>query len=286
MSYKIKSLAKDAWPPLLAEINDPPKQLWYAGEIPDYSRKLLCVVGSRKFTQYGKDATEYLIEGLRGYPITIVSGLALGIDSIAHRAAMKNNLPTIAVPGSGLEPKALHPQSHVRLAEEIVEKGGTLLNEFVPDFKATHYSFPLRNRIMAGMCSATLIIEAEEKSGTLITAKLTSEYNRELLALPGSIFSRSTTGPHMFLRLGATLVRNSNDILETLGIKVEDEKKVNDYSDCSENEMRIIELLREPKEKDEIFSNSGLPAGEVQTILTLLSLKGHIKETLGEVRLN
>src|SRR3989344_9511517 len=164
MSYKIKSLAKGAWPPRLAEINDPPKQLWYAGEIPDYSRKLLCVVGSRKFTQYGKDATEYLIEGLRGYPITIVSGLALGIDSIAHRAAMKNNLPTIAVPGSGLEPKALHPQSHVRLAEEIVEKGGMMMNEFEPEFKATQWSFPQTNRIMAGMSHATFVIEAEQKS--------------------------------------------------------------------------------------------------------------------------
>src|SRR3989338_2002978 len=169
MSYKIKSLAKDAWPPLLAEINDPPKQLWYAGEIPDYSRKLLCVVGSRKFTQYGKDATEYLIEGLRGYPITIVSGLALGIDSIAHRAAMKNNLPTIAVPGSGLSLEVLHPQSHTRLAQEIVERGGMLMNEFDPEFKAVYYSFPQRNRIMAGMSNATLIIEAEKKSGTLIT---------------------------------------------------------------------------------------------------------------------
>lgn len=285
MSYQIKVLQQKDWPPLLSQIPDPPKKLYFAGhKVPDYSGKFLCVVGSRKFSNYGEEATKYLIEGLKGYPITIVSGLALGIDSITHRAAIKNGLPTISVPGSGLDPKVLHPSSHTRLAEEIIEKGGVLMNEFEPDFKATHYSFPLRNRIMAGMCNATLIIEADEKSGTLITAKLTSDYNRELLALPGSIFSRGTTGPHMFLRLGATLIRDSSDILEALGIKKE-EVRSKDYSDCSEREKKIISLLREPMEKDLIFANSGLSISEVQTLLTLLELKGHIKESLGEIRL-
>ena len=162
MDYKIKKLERKNWPTLLEEINQLPKQLFYAGTIPDWKNKLLCVVGSRKYTNYGKDAVETLIEGLRGYPIIIVSGLALGIDSIAHRAALKNNLFTIAVPGSGLNPKVLHPQSHIHLAEEIVNKGGMLMNEFQPEFKATHYSFPQRNRIMAGMSHATLVIEAEK----------------------------------------------------------------------------------------------------------------------------
>jgi DNA processing protein len=295
MSYQVKSLPKEDWPPLLSEIPDAPTELYFAGKVPDYSQKLLCVVGSRKFSQYGKEATEHLIEGLKGMPVTIVSGLALGIDSIAHRAAMKAGLTTIAVPGSGLSPAALHPQTHVRLAEEIVEKGGTLISEMPPDAKAslfTHnttekkvfFSFPRRNRIMAGMCHATLIIEADEKSGTLITARLTAEYNRELLALPGSIFSRSTVGPHMFIRLGAALVRSADDILDTLNLKKE-EKKVKDYADCSEKEKIIIELLREPMEKDQIFLEASMPAGELQTILTLLELKGYIKETMGEVRL-
>lgn len=172
MSYKINVLKRNDWPPLLEEINQLPKQLFYAGTNPDWSRKLLCIVGARKNSSYGKEAVETLVEGLRGYPITIVSGLALGIDSIAHRAALKNNLPTIAVPGSGLSLEVLHPQSHTRLAQEIVEKGGMLMNEFDPEFKAAHYSFPQRNRIMAGMSHATLVVEAEKKSGTLITARL------------------------------------------------------------------------------------------------------------------
>jgi len=175
MSYKINVLENADWPPLLKEINQLPKKLFYAGKIADWSRKLLCIVGARKNTNYGKEAVETFMAGLSNYPITIVSGLALGIDSIAHRAALKNNLPTIAIPGSGLSPKVLHPQSHVELAKEIIEKGGMLMNEFEPEFKATQWSFPQRNRIMAGMSHAVLVIEAEKKSGTLITSRLATE---------------------------------------------------------------------------------------------------------------
>src|SRR3989344_964578 len=177
MSYEIKTLSKKDWPPLLSEINDPPEQLYFAGQVPDYNRKFLCVVGARKYSQYGKDVVNTLLEGLSGFPVTIVSGLALGIDSLAHRAAIKNKLHTIAVPGSGLSPKSLHPATHVSLAEEIIQSGGTLISEYEPDFKATQWSFPQRNIIMSGMSNATLIVEAETKSGTLITAKLATGYN-------------------------------------------------------------------------------------------------------------
>lgn len=294
MSYEIQKLARKDWPPLLEEISQLPKELFYAGAVPDWSRKLLCVVGARKNTSYGKEATESFIEGLRGYNVTIVSGLAFGIDSIAHRAAMRNNLPTISVPGSGLDPSVLHPQSHVRLAQEIVASGNTLMNEFDPLFKATHYSFPQRNRIMAGMSHATLVIEAEKKSGTLITARLATEYNRDVLALPGSIWNSTSAGPHMLIRLGATPIRDSDDILEALHLQkfeadqeADNEKK---YFDCSPKEMLVIELLREPQPRDEILRQSeslhGLPVGETQTLLSLLELKGLIQETLGEIRLS
>ena len=294
MSYKIAKLPVSDWPPLLAEINQQPKELYFVGAVPDWSRKLLCIVGARKNTTYGKEAVETLVEGLKDYPITIVSGLALGIDSIAHRAAMKNGLPTIAVPGSGLSPRALHPQSHLRLAEEIVRSGGTLMNEFDPNFKATHWSFPQRNRIMAGLSNATFVIEAEKKSGTLITARLAIEYNRDVLTLPGSIWNTTSQGPHMLLRMGATPIRDSADLLEALGIKDEshfadasrDETK---YFDCSEKEMLIVKLLNEPLPRDEILRSAEkefkMPISETQTLLSLLELKGLIKESLGEVRL-
>ncbi len=294
MKYEIKKLAPKDWPPLLGEINQPPKQLFYAGKVPDWSRKLLCIVGARKYTNYGKEAVETLVEGLKGYPVTIVSGLALGIDSIAHKAAIKNNLPTIAVPGSGLALKVLHPQSHTGLAKEIVENGGTMLGEFDPEFKAVYWSFPQRNRIMAGMSHATFVIEAEQKSGTLITARLATEYNRDVLALPGSIWTSTSFGPHMLIRLGATPIRNSDDLLEALGIEngshsakaTRDEKK---YFDCSEKEMSIIEIIKEPLERDEILRRAAaelkMSISETQTLLSLLELKGLIKEFLGEIRL-
>ncbi|MFH0804224.1 MAG: DNA-processing protein DprA [Candidatus Zambryskibacteria bacterium] len=310
MKYEIKKLNKKDWPPLLEEINDPPEQLYYAGQIPDYERKLLCVVGSRKYTNYGREAIEYLIRELSGYPITVVSGLALGIDSIAHRAALKNNLSTIAIPGSGLHPKALHPQTHVMLAEEIVGSGGTLISEMEPEQKASllmhdtaakkvFFSFPRRNRIMAGMCHAILVVEAELKSGTLITSKLATEYNREVLTIPGSIFSPHSDGPHMLLRLGATPIRSADDILEALKIgkldfgspsKKGSGKNETDYENCSEREMLIIKLLIEPLPRDEILrqasSQHQIPVSETQTLLSLLELKGLIKETLGEIRLS
>jgi DNA processing protein len=294
MKYEIKKLARKDWPPLLEEINQLPKQLFYAGKIADWSRKLLCIVGARKNTSYGKEAVETFIDGLRGYPITIISGLALGIDSIAHRAALKNNLPTISVPGSGISLEVLHPQSHTRLAQEIVEKDGMIMNEFDPEFKATQWSFPQRNRIMAGMCHATLIIEAEKKSGTLITARLATEYNRDVLALPGSIFNTTSQGPHMLIRLGATPIRDSDDILEALHLEKEngeesEEDEEKKYFDCSPKEMFIIKLLIEPLPRDEILRRANLEhqisIGETQTLLSLLELKGLIKETLGEIRL-
>jgi len=296
MKYEIKKFIRKDWPPLLEEINQLPEKLFYVGKIPDWSRKLLCVVGSRKNTSYGKEATEIFIEGLKNYPITIVSGLALGIDSIAHRAALKNNLPTIAVPGSGLSLEVLHPQSHTRLAEEIVEKGGCLMNEFEPEFKATGWSFPQRNRIMAGMSHATLVIEAEKKSGTLITARLATEYNRDVLVLPGSIFNTTSQGPHLLLRLGATPIRDSDDILEALHFEKEESASAEasrddtKYFDCSEKEMLIIKILIEPLPRDEILRQANfqhqISIAEAQTLLSLLELKGLIKETLGEIRLS
>ena len=307
--YKIQRLPEKDWPERLKEIPDPPEKLFFAGRVPDYSRKFLCVVGSRKYTGYGKEACEYLISGLKNYPVTIISGLALGIDSIAHRAALNNNLPTIAMPGSGLNPSSLHPRSHVQLAEEIIGAGGTLISEMEPNEKASlfmhdvkykqvFWSFPRRNRLMVAVSHAVLVIEAGEKSGTLITARLASEYNRELLAVPGNIFSSASEGANMLLRLGASLVRNPEDIIETLGLNtlplspslnvregVGGEVFSKNYSDCSTEEKKIIELLEEPLEKNELIRISNLPASQIQSILTLLEIKGHIKETLGEIRL-
>lgn len=282
---EIRDLPKKDFPPLLNQINDPPKTLRIVGQLPQ-TEKYLAVVGSRKYSEYGKAVCEKLIEGLRGYPITIVSGLALGIDSIGHKAAMKAGLPTIAIPGSGLSPKILYPATHKNLAEEIVKSGGALISEFEDNFKATPYSFPQRNRIIAGMSHATLVIEAELKSGTLITSKYAIEYNRDVFTIPNSIFSKTSEGPHMLLRLGATPITQSSDIITALGLVPHDnlfEKR--DYKDCSSDEHEVINLLSEPISRNEIIERLGKPVYVTQTILATMEIKGLIEEVMGEIHL-
>ena len=286
MESDIKQLKSEEYPELLKEINDPPKKLYIKGELPPDNMKYLCVVGSRKYSPYGKDVCKTLIEGLRGYPIVIVSGLALGIDSIAHESALDNGLTTIAVPGSGLNENVLHPKTHKELARRIVKSGGTMLSEFEENFKATHYSFPQRNRVMAGMSHAVLIIEAEEKSGTLITSKFATEYNRDVLTVPASIFSGNSFGPRMLLRLGATPIRNSGDILEALGLKQEEGQQKLDLKDLSEKERKVMDILKTPMERDELIANLGFPIQDANVTLSAMEIKGIIKESYGEMRIN
>ena len=281
----IRDLSPEEFPPLLHEINDPPKQLRLEGELPIIGNKLLAIVGSRKYSAYGREVCESLIMSLAGYPITIVSGLALGIDSIAHRAALRAGLQTIGVPGSGLGRSALHPQAHVELANEIVESGGGLISEYKDDFKSTLWSFPQRNRIMAGMSDAVIVIEAERKSGTLITSRLATEYNREVGAVPGPITSPTSDGPHMLIRLGASLIRDRDDILELLGLKNKDEDKtLFDTSDLTDEEKVFIVLLETPIPRDELVRKSKIDISKANAILSLLEIKGLIVEELGEVR--
>ena len=247
--YVIRKLIPREFPPLLAEIPQPPTDLWAVGELPPRGLALLAVVGSRKYTTYGKQVVDHLLKGLAGYPIGIVSGLALGIDSLAHEAAITHGLYTLAVPGSGLDESVLYPASHKRLARRIVEAGGGLLSEFHPTLPAAKWTFTQRNRIMAGMCQATLLIEAAPASGTLITARMATDYNRELLVVPGSIFSQTSVGNHQFLKLGATPVTEAIDVLHALHIEPL-EKVVRSLPQLSELETRVIELLNEPKERD------------------------------------
>lgn len=285
--FDMEILENEEIPKMLREIADAPKKIYMQGKLPPPDTKILCVVGSRKYTQYGKDTCEKLISGLRGYNICIVSGLALGIDGIAHKAALDAGLKTIAIPGSGLDRSVLYPSTHKQLAEKILEKGGALISEFEPKFRATPYSFPQRNRIMAGMSHAVLVIEAEIKSGTLITSKFATEYNRDVLTVPGSIFSKNSEGPNMLIRLGATPVRSSEDILEALGFKVSETPQNLElkYSDCSEEELLVVKILNEPIEKDELIRQMKMSVSKASTVISIMEIKGLIKESMGEIRL-
>lgn len=281
----IRALSPDEFPDLLREIPEPPQQLRYEGELPLPDNKLLAVVGSRKFSSYGREMCETLITGLANSPVTIISGLALGIDSIAHRAALHAGLQTIAIPGSGLDRSVIHPRSHASLADEIVESGGGLLSEYDDTMPSGVWAFPRRNRIMAGMCHATLVIEAERKSGTLITSRLATEYNREVGCVPGPATSPTSDGPHMLIRLGAALIRDYNDLLELLGLKRKDEAPtLLDIEDLTDEEKIFIGLLQRPIPRDELIRKSKLETGTASAVLSLLEIKGLITEELGEVR--
>lgn len=285
MQFPISTIKPKQISSLLPEIPECPKTLRIQGEFP-VREKYLAVVGSRKYSEYGKAVCEQLIEGLRGQSVCIVSGLALGIDGIAHRAALKAGLATIAIPGSGLGEKVLYPSTHRGLRDSIIEKGGCLLSEFEDDFRATLWSFPQRNRLMAGLSHATFVIEAELKSGTLITSKYAIDFNRDVFTIPHSIFSKTSEGPHMLLRLGATPITQSADIIAALGLKTTDtlfEKR--DYSDCSADELEVVEILSEPRSRDEVIRMLEKPIHVSQTILAIMEIKGLIEETLGEIHL-
>ena len=287
MKKDIKKLSKEEFPLQLFEIPQPPKKLFLRGVLPSKDSVLLTVVGSRKYSNYGKDVCEKLISGLSGNNITIVSGLAIGIDTIAHTIALKARLKTIAVPGSGLDEKVLYPRTNHLLAEKIVENGGALISEFEPDFRATPWSFPQRNRIMAGLSRAILVIEAEQKSGTLITARMAVDYNRDVLAVPGSISSITSRGTNLLIRQGATPITSSDDILESLGFETNNpppKQKQLEFENCSHVEKRVLNILhRDPLTRDELIRALNLSATESNILFCAMELKGLIKESGGKI---
>jgi DNA processing protein len=270
-------------PYLLREIPDTPKKLYIRGTFPqDKDLIFLSVVGSRNYTTYGKSVCEKLITGLQGYPIVIVSGLALGIDGIAHTSALHASLKTIAIPGSGLLENVLYPATHKKLARDILEAGGALVSEFEPDWRPRPESFPKRNRIMAGLSHAVLVIEAEMRSGTLITSRLATEYNRDVLAVPGLISSATSQGPHMLIQKGAALVQSSSDILDVFGIKPENKQSV--ALDLHPSETTVYTLLKkEPLLRDVLIQKLEVPISDANVLLSSLELKGYIHEKLGKV---
>ncbi len=286
MDFKIRTIGPDEFPPGLLEIPDIPASLSIVGAPLEKDAVYLAVIGSRANSSYGADACEKLIRGLAGSDIVIVSGLALGIDSVAHRAALKAGLRTVVFPGSGLSERALYPATNLSLAKEILAAGGTLVSEFPADAKARDYFFPLRNRLMAGIAQAVLVIEAAEKSGTLITAQLALDYGRDVLAVPGNITSPLSLGANLLIKQGAAPVTRSQDILEVFGMKQAElfgEKKTA-VANLSDDERGIFELLAEPLPRDEILAACGLPASRANSLLSAMEIKGLIKEEYGEVR--
>jgi DNA processing protein len=287
MSSSIRRLPETEWPPQLLEIPEPPEQLYIEGTLPDPNFIYLTVVGSRRLSTYGKEACQKIISELAGFPVAIVSGLALGIDTIAHESALASRLPTLAFPGSGLDRSVLHPHSNRRLADEIVAAGGALLSEFDPTYPAGLHTFPRRNRLMAGLAKATLVIEAGERSGTLITSRLALDYNRDVYTVPGSIFSPNSSGTNNLIKQGATPITSGFDVLQALGLASDIPAQASlPFTDLSPLEKQIVDLLSvEPLARDILIAEIALPTSETNSTLAVMEIKGIIKETMGEIRL-
>lgn len=284
MTYPIRQLTRSEFPELLKEIPDKPSALYIRGELPPRDFKLLCVVGSRATTQYGRRMCQSLISGLSRSPIAIVSGMALGIDSEAHKAALDVGLPTIAVLPSSCDDASMYPSTNKALAARILARGGALISESAGPYKAMLHDFAKRNRIGAGMSHVTLIIEAGEKSGTLITARLALDYNREVLAVPHELGRETGAGVNRLIREGATLVRTSEDILEALGLASEKPEQAKLPTDLTETETKVLSTLTEALVKDEIIEYAEISAQEANVALSSLLIRGLIVERLGKIQ--
>ena len=219
MSYPIAVLSpKDTiFPSMLREIQSVPQQLYIRGNVQALAQSpLLAVVGSRKANQYGKDCIDMLLPPVVKAGISLVSGLAYGIDSFAHQVCVDAGIPTIAVLGSAIDDDSIYPRAHVKLAHDILETGGVLISEYPTGSAIQQHNFPARNRIIAGLATATLLIQASDRSGSLITARLALESGRDVLATPGPITDPLSYGTNKLIQEGATPVTTSEDILYVL----------------------------------------------------------------------
>lgn len=271
----------DGFPTLLHEIPNPPALLYVRGTWRDWNTApCIAVVGSRDYSPYGKQVAEELSRALSQAGVVIVSGLAFGIDSLAHEAALAADMPTVAVLAGGIDDTAIAPQSHLRLAHEVMHQGA-LLSEYAPGTKPGAGTFPARNRIIAGMTLGTLVIEAKEESGSLITARLALDFNREVFAVPGSIFSPLSFGTNSLLRQGAKLVTGVQDILNELQLEAlpsQSEVEAPQTISLSDDEQKILATLsQEALHIDRVTEISRLETTLVASILTKLEMRGLVK---------
>lgn len=272
------------YPALLREIDAAPPVLYLRGSLTEADRFALGVVGTRNFSSYGQQVTERLAAELARGQVTVVSGLALGIDALAHTAALEAGGRTIAVLACGLD--IVYPRANHGLARRICESGqGALISEYPLGMRPESGNFPARNRIISGMSQGVLVIEAGEKSGALITASNATKQGREVFAVPGSIFSSRSLGTNRLLREGAHLVSEVKDILDALNLfMLPQQMEVQQSLPENAEERAVLALLsHEPQHINELILASDLSAPAVSATLTMLELKGLVK-TLGNMQ--
>ena len=273
---KILTIEDEKYPPLLKEIPDYPISLYYKGNLDNISYDCnLAVVGSRNATTEAKLALDKLISNFKNTNMTIVSGLAYGIDAQAHKSAIKNNLKTIGVIGCGLD--IIYPTQNKSIYEDIINGAGVIFSEYPLETPPMSYNFPQRNRIVVGISKGTLVAEAQIKSGAMISANLTLDYNRELMCIPGSIMNPNTEGIYQLIKNGAGIIIDAQDILNNLNWSIlpqeKDELKIN-LNDLQKKVLDVISI--EAKSFDEIINVIKTNTSELMITLTELEIKGLI----------
>ena len=268
----LKSDAK--YPRYLSKIDDAPVLLFYRGNLPDPHQKYLAVVGTRLNSALGKQMTETIVPQLCAQGLSIASGLARGIDTIAHHTALKRSGQTVAVLGNGID--SIYPPSNRKLADEIIASGGCIFSEFVPKTKPNPYNFPRRNRIVSGLSLGVLVVEGKVRSGSLITARLALEQCREVFAIPGDPLRSGASGPNQLIRQGeAKLITEAEHIFQELQMNSVNQPKPARNLPDDPKEAAVWQLLsREACSFDDLVQQSGLSTPELTTTLSLLEMKG------------
>ena len=270
------------YPGLLKEIYDPPIILYYKGDVQALAFKnKLAVVGARKMSTYGKQIIPHILSPICPYKIIIVSGMAIGVDGAAHQVAVNENCPTIAVLGSGIDNNSLYPKQNIQLAEKIIQNKGIIISEHPPGTRPQAEYFPRRNRIISGLCQASLIVEAAERSGSLITAYQALEQNRDVMAIPGNILLTNSLGTNKLLQRGARPIVQSKDILDAYSIgQMPPDKKI--IKDLTLVEQNILSLLTDQNlTVDKLQQSSKIDIGQLNATLSIMEVKGLIKSSGG-----
>jgi DNA processing protein len=275
-------LTDQQYPQRLLHCYDPPTLLFYRGSADLNASKVVAVIGTRSNTAYGKEITEKLVSDLAYLQVLVVSGLAFGIDAIAHRSAIRHSLPTVGVLAHGLD--AMYPQEHAGLARDMVNHQGGLLTEFTSGTKPDKHHFPTRNRIVAGMCDAVVVVETGAKGGSIITAGLANGYNRDVFAFPGRATDARSAGCHYLIKSNkAVLITEAVDIIESMGwerppvVQTGQQRAI--FAELTPAEQAIVQLLQEnqPLHIDELHIRSGLSTSAVATAILNLELQNVVR---------
>ena len=290
--YKIKSLFltdKD-YPKRLLNCYDSPTLLFYKGTADLNASKIIAVIGTRTHTEYAKQITDKLIKGLFGQNVLVISGMAFGVDAMAHKAALRNDLPTVGVLAHGLD--QIYPSEHSNLAKDMMKHNGGLLTEYRSKTKPDKHNFPVRNRIVAGMSDAVIVIETSIKGGSMITAELANGYNKDVFAIPGKVTDNKSAGCNYLIKNNkAILLTDAEELIEMMGweekTKSEKEKKRQReiFIELSKEEKIVIDILKEKETVhiDEINLRSGLSSSAIAAAILNLELQGVINSVPGKM---